>query len=167
MALGDSSSTYGAVLSGRVDSALLFPPQAFMAPKDGLNLIYEAPPSIEFMNTGLVTSKHYIDANRDVVRGMVRGVTDAVVRLKSDEAFYGEKMRVFNNQPDLSAEAVHEYWQATGALYNVPPRGSLAGGVLALSLYAERPPDPAMETLAREWLDMSLVDELYPPQASR
>jgi ABC-type nitrate/sulfonate/bicarbonate transport system substrate-binding protein len=167
MALGDSSSTYGAVLTGRVDSALLFPPQAFMAPKEGLNLLYEPPPSIEFMNTGLVTSQRYLSANRDVVRGMVKGVTDAVVRLKADEGFYGEKMRVFNNQPDLSAEAVREYWQGTGALFNVPPRGTLAGGVLALSLYAERPPDPAMEALAREWLDMSLVDELYPPGATR
>jgi ABC-type nitrate/sulfonate/bicarbonate transport system substrate-binding protein len=167
MALGDSASAYGALVAGRVDSGLLFAPHAFMAPKDGLNLIYEAPPSIEFMNTGLVTSKRYLAANRDVVRGMVKGVTDAMTRLKNDEAFYAEKLKTFNNFPDMSPEAIHEHWQGTGATYNIPPRGTLAGGVLALSLYAERPPDAQMEATAREWLDMSIVDELYPPGAGR
>ncbi len=163
LALGDSTSTYGAVVSGRVDSALLFPPQTFKAPRDGLNLVYTAPPNMEFMNTGLVTSKRYLAAHRDVVRGMVKGVTNAMIRLRDDEAFYAEKMKVFTNNPDLGPEAVREWWQATGALYNIPPRGTLAGGVLALSLYAERPPDAELEAIARAWLDMSLVDELYPP----
>jgi ABC-type nitrate/sulfonate/bicarbonate transport system substrate-binding protein len=167
MALGDSASTYGAVLAGRVDSALLFPPQSLRAPREGLTMIYEPPPSMEFMNTGVVTSKRYLAANRDIVRGMVKGITDAMVRLRSDEAFYGEKMRVFQSNPDLTPEAVHEFWQASGALYNVPPRGTLKGAVLALSLYAERPPDAQMEATAREWLDMSIVDELYPPGTNR
>jgi NitT/TauT family transport system substrate-binding protein len=163
MALGDSNSTYGAVVAGRVDSALLFPPHVFRAPKDGLNLIYQSPPSTQLMTTGLVTSKRYLAANRDVVRRMVKALTDTLVRLKSDEAFYGEKLRAFTNNPELTPEAVHEYWAITDRLFNVPPRGTLEGAVLALSLYAERPPDAELEAIARAWLDMSLVDELYPP----
>ena len=167
MALGDSASTYGALIAGRVDSALLFPPQSFAAKKESLNMVYEAPPSLDIMTTGLVTSKRYLAANRDVVRRMVKGITDAMVRMKADESFYGEELRKFTNNPSLGPESVHEYWELTDQLFNVPPRGSLAGGVLALSLYAERPPDAQMEATAREWLDMSIVDELYPPGASR
>jgi ABC-type nitrate/sulfonate/bicarbonate transport system substrate-binding protein len=167
MALGDSASTYGALIAGRVDSALLFPPQSFAAKKESLNMVYEAPPSLDIMTTGLVTSKRYLAANRDVVRRMVKGITDAMVRMKADESFYGEELRKFTNNPSLGPESVHEYWELTDQLFNVPPRGSLAGGVLALSLYAERPPDAQMEATAREWLDMSIVDELYPPAASR
>jgi len=49
----------------------------------------------------------------------------------------------------------------------VPPRGSREGALAALSLYAEEAANHNMEALAQRWLDMSIVDELYPPGATR
>jgi hypothetical protein len=49
----------------------------------------------------------------------------------------------------------------------VPPRGSLEGAVAALSLYAEEAANQNLEALAQRWLDMSIVNELYPPAPAR
>jgi ABC-type nitrate/sulfonate/bicarbonate transport system substrate-binding protein len=163
---GDSSSTYGALTTGRVESALLNSPLTFRARKDGLNLLYEAPPSMQMMNTGLVTSKRYLAANRDVARRMVQAIAEAMTRLKADEAFYGEQFNRFTSQ-SLEAESLREFWQQASQLYAVPPRGSHEGAVTALTLYAENAGTQNLDALAREWLDMSLVDELFPPGASR
>jgi hypothetical protein len=63
----------------------------------------------------------------------------------------------------MDPSTVHEYWQSAGELYAVPPRGSHEGAVAALSLYAEEAANENLDALATRWLDMSLVDELYPP----
>src|SRR5262245_3976660 len=161
-ALGDSAATRGAVLSGRVDAALMFSPDTFLMKREGLNLLYKAPRSMELMNTGLVTTKRYLAANRDVVRGIVKAITEAMERLKADEAFYGTMLGQFSNNSTLDADAVHEYWQSAAELYTVPPFGSHAGAVAALELYNEQVGSQNIEALADAWLDMSLVRELYP-----
>ncbi|HEY7066004.1 MAG TPA: ABC transporter substrate-binding protein [Chloroflexota bacterium] len=159
---GDAVSTLGALTSGRVDSALLFSPATFEAKKEGLNLLYQAPESLQLLNTALVTTQHHLAANRDVVRRMIKGITDAIVRLKADETFYGTELSKFT-ESTMDPSTVHEYWQSAGELYAVPPRGSHEGAVAALSLYAEEAANENLDALATRWLDMSLVDELYPP----
>ncbi|HLH20929.1 MAG TPA: ABC transporter substrate-binding protein [Chloroflexota bacterium] len=163
---GDAVSTLGALTAGRVDSALLFSPGTFEAKKQGLNLLYKAPASLQLLNTGLVSTQHYVAANRDVVRGMVRGITDAMVRLKADEAFYSAEISKFTDST-MDPATIHDYWVAAGELFAVPPRGSHEGAVAALNLYAEEATNENLDALAQRWLDMSIVDELYPPGASR
>jgi ABC-type nitrate/sulfonate/bicarbonate transport system substrate-binding protein len=163
---GDAVSTLGALTSGRVDSALLFSPATFEAKKQGLTQLYKAPASMQLLNTALVTTQRYLAANRDVVRRMVRGITDAMVRLKSDEAFYGTMLSNFTNAT-MDAATVHDFWLSAAELYAIPPRGSHEGAVAALSLYAEEAANENLEALARRWVDMSIVDELYPPGAAR
>src|SRR5581483_7986657 len=163
---GDAVSTLGALTSGRVDSALLFSPATFEAKKQGLTLLYKAPESLQLLNTALVTTQHYLAANRDVVRRMIRGITDTLVRLKTDESFYGTELNKFT-ESTMDPSTVHEYWQSAGELYAVPPRGSHEGAVAALGLYAEEAANENLEALAQRWLDMSIVDELYPPDQRR
>jgi len=166
LSTGDSVSTFGAVTSGRVDAALLFSPATFEAKKEGLTLLYEAGSSLPLLNTAIVTTQRYLGANRDVVRRMVRGITDAMTRLKADETFYGAQIGTFTGAT-MDPATVHEYWSAASNLYTVPPRGTHAGAVAALSLYAEEAANENLDALAQRWLDISIVDELYPSGASR
>jgi ABC-type nitrate/sulfonate/bicarbonate transport system substrate-binding protein len=163
---GDAVSTLGALTSGRVDSALLFSPATFEAKKQGLTMLYKAPPTMQLLNTGLVTTQHYLAANPDVVRRMVRAITDGMARMKADEAFYGAMLGKFT-ESTMDPATSHEYWLTAADVYAVPPRGSLEGAVAALSLYAEEAANQNLEALAQRWLDMSIVNELYPPAPAR
>jgi ABC-type nitrate/sulfonate/bicarbonate transport system substrate-binding protein len=163
---GDAVSTLGALTSGRVDAALLFSPATFEAKKQGLALLYKAPETMQLLNTALVTTQRYLSANREVVRRMVKAVTDGMVRLKADEAFYGTALSKFTDAT-MDPSTIHEYWLSAADLYAIPPRGSHEGAVAALSLYAEEAANENLEALAQRWLDMSIVNELYPPGASQ
>jgi ABC-type nitrate/sulfonate/bicarbonate transport system substrate-binding protein len=163
MSLGDSASTLGALLSGRIDAAVMFSPDTFIAKREGLDLIYKSPSSLQLVNTALVTTRRYLNANREVVVGMVKAVTDTLTRLKADREFYAAVREAFTGAP-VDPSQLQDYWQSAVELYSVPPRGTHEGAVAALSLYADRPPDAELETLARGWLEMSIVDQLYPPR---
>jgi len=163
--LGDSASTLGALLSGQLDAAVMYSPDTFVARREGLHLVYKAT-DVPMINTALVTTRHYLDANRPVVVGMVKAVTDTLARLKSDQAFYASAREQFTQQTIDPAE-VPEYWQAAAEVYSIPPRGTHEGAVTALRFYAETAGDQDLDALARNWLDMSIVDQLYPPGASR
>lgn len=163
---GDAVSTLGALTSGRVDSALLFSPATFEAKKQGLTMLYKAPATMQLLNTALVTTQRYLTANRDVVRRMVRAITDSMARLKADEAFYGTALSKFTDST-MDPAAIHEFWLTAADVYAVPPRGSHEGAVAALSLYAEEAANENLEALAQRWVDMSIVNELYPPGPAR
>jgi ABC-type nitrate/sulfonate/bicarbonate transport system substrate-binding protein len=162
---GDSAATFGAVTSGRVDAALLFPPDVFLADQKGLTPIYRAPKSMQLMNTGLVTTRHYLAAHRDIARGMVRAVTEAMRRLSDNEDFYAAELAKFT-QATVDPTLRTRYWRNAAELYTVPPRMGLEGAVTALTLYADQAGPQDLQALARAWLDASLVDELYPPGSS-
>jgi ABC-type nitrate/sulfonate/bicarbonate transport system substrate-binding protein len=163
---GDAVSTLGALTSGRVDSALLFSPATFEARKQGLNRLYKAPESMQLLNTALVTTQRYLSANRDVVRRMVKAITDGMTRMKADESFYGTALSKFT-EATMDPSTIHDYWLSAADLYAIPPRGTHEGALAALSLYAEEAANENLEALARRWVDMSIVDELYPPTTAR
>lgn len=163
---GAGPPTLGALVSGRVDAALLAGTARFEARTQGFTLVYKPPPSMQAVNTGLVTTRRYLDANRDVVRDMVQAITEVIARMQTDEAFYGAALSEFTKS-SLDAVLVREYWLATQELYTLPPRGTYEGALLALQLYVGEDQPQDVAPYARAWLDMSLVDELYPPPASR
>jgi ABC-type nitrate/sulfonate/bicarbonate transport system substrate-binding protein len=160
---GDSAATFGALISGRVDAALLFSPDVFMAEQRGFTRLYRAPRSMQLLNTGLVTTRNYLSAHRDVARGMVKAVTEAMLRLASDEEFYGAEAAKFS-QATIDPAMRTRYWRNAIELYTIPPRITLEGAVTALGLYSDEAGGKDLQTLARAWLDTSLVDELYPPR---
>jgi ABC-type nitrate/sulfonate/bicarbonate transport system substrate-binding protein len=164
LSLGDSASTLGALLSGRVDAALMYSPDYFVAKREGLDLVYKPPSTLHMLNTALVTTKRYVAANRPVVVAMVKAITETLQRLKADEAFYATAREKFTDST-LDPADLREYWQAAVDVYVVPPRGTHDGAVTALALYADQTGGQDLDAIARGWLDMSIVDELYPPRS--
>jgi hypothetical protein len=86
-----------------------------------------------------------------------------MLRLVSDEEFYGAEAAKLS-QSTIDPAMRTRYWRNAIELYTVPPRISLEGAVTALGLYSDEAGSKDLQTLARGWLDMSLVDELYPPR---
>jgi ABC-type nitrate/sulfonate/bicarbonate transport system substrate-binding protein len=164
LSLGDSASTLGALLSGRVDAALMYSPDTFVARREGLDLVYKPPSTLHMLNTAVVTTKRYLAANRPVVVSMVKAITETIQRLKTDEAFYATAREKFTDST-LDPADLREYWQAAAEVYAVPPRGTHDGAVTALALYAEQAGGQDLDAVARSWLDMSIVDELYPARS--
>ena len=115
------------------------------------------------VNTALVTTRRYLNANREVVVGMVKAITDTLARLKSGQAFYAAVREQFTGQT-IDPAQVPEHWQSAAELDSVPPRGTREGAVTALALYADRAGDQDLDALARGWLEMAIVDQLYPPR---
>jgi NitT/TauT family transport system substrate-binding protein len=160
---GSTEATLGAIMSGSetVAAALLTPPDTFRAQKQGLTLLFKAPPDVQMINTGVVTTRRYLNARRDVAIGVVKGITDAMVRLKDDETFFGEEIARFTAQkPDPAI--LRQEWQTAQALYTLPPRINREGALTSLRLYSAEAKNQDLEALATNWLDMSIVDALFP-----
>ena len=96
-----------------------------------------------------------------IVNRLLRAITDAMRRLSSDEDFYAAELAKFK-QSSLDLASRERYWHAAGELYTIPPRIGLDGAVTALALYADPASGQDLPALARAWVDLSLVDELYP-----
>jgi ABC-type nitrate/sulfonate/bicarbonate transport system substrate-binding protein len=163
---GAGPSTLGALFSGRVDAAMLAGTARFEARAQGFTLLYKAPPSMQAVNTGLVTTQRFLTAHRDIVRDMVKGISETISRLQADEAFYGAALSEFTKSA-LEPALIREYWLATAEHLSLPPRATHEGAVLALVLYLDEDHQQDVDALARRWIDMSIVDELYPSGVSR
>jgi ABC-type nitrate/sulfonate/bicarbonate transport system substrate-binding protein len=160
---GDNVTTLAATVSGRVDAAVLSFPYTAQAQKQGLAAIYEPPADFQFVAQGVTTTKRYLTAHHDIVKAVVKGVTDAMTRLKSDEAFYGQELKKYTGL-DVDQATLTDYWKTDSQTYTIPPVGSHKGAVTALSLYSDdaNMKDKNLDDIANRWLDTSILDELFP-----
>lgn len=160
---GDNVTTLAATVSGRVDAAVLSFPYTAQGQKQGLVPVYQPPASFQFVAQGVTTTKRYLTAHHDVVKNVVKGVADAMTRLKSDESFYGEELKKYTGL-DVDQATLAQYWKTDSQTYTIPPRGTHAGAVTALSLYSDdaNMQGKNLDDIANRWLDTSILDELFP-----
>ncbi len=160
---GDNVATLAATVSGRVQGAVLAFPYTAQGEKQGLVPIYKPPADFQFVAQGVVTTKRYETAHREIVKSVVRGVTRTMARLKSDEPFYAQELKRYTGL-DVDEATFQQYWQVDSQTYTIPPRGSHKGAVTALSLYADDAniKSESLDVIADRWIDTSIVDELFP-----
>ncbi|HEX6511667.1 MAG TPA: ABC transporter substrate-binding protein, partial [Chloroflexota bacterium] len=161
---GDTAATLAATLSGRVPASVLSFPYTAQGEKQGLVPIYKPPADFQFVAQGVVTTKHYLTAHRDIAKAVVKASTDAMTRLKSDEPFYAAELKKYA-MLDVDDATMQQYWQYDKENnYTIPPRGSHKGAVTALSLYADdaKVKSEDLDGMADRWLDTSILDELFP-----
>ena len=163
---GDNVTTLAATVSGRVDAAVLSFPYTAEAQKQGLAAIYEPPADFQFVAQGVATTKRYLTAHHDIVKAVVKGVADAMTRLKTDEAFYGQELKKYTGL-DVDQATLNDYWKTDSATYTIPPVGTHKGAVTALSLYSDdaNMKDKNLDDIANRWLDTSILNELFPAKS--
>jgi len=160
---GDNVTTLAAAVSGRVDGGVFSFPYTAQAQSQGLVLLYKAPPDFNFVAQGVVTTKRYETAHHDLVKAVVKGVSDAMSRLKSDSAFYATELKKYTGL-NVDDATLQQYWKTDSETYTIPPRGTHKGAVTALSLYADTANinGQSLDQIADRWLDTSILDELFP-----
>ncbi len=159
---GDNTATLAGLVAGKIDAGVLTFPFTGEAQRNGMTLLYKPPEDLEFISQGIATTRRYEAAHRDVVKAVVKAVTDTMSRLKEDSGFYTAELKKYTGL-NLDEAAFQQYWKTDGASYAIPPRGSHKGAVTALSLYADDANIKSnLDQIADKWLDTSIVDELYP-----
>lgn len=163
LATGDNTATLAALVAGKVDSAVLTFPLTSEAQRNGMTLLYKPPDDLELISQGVATTKRYQAAHRDIVKSVVKAAADSMARLKSDSAFYTAELKKYTGL-NLDDATFQKYWKTDSESYAIPPRGSHKGAVTALSLYADDAniKGQNLDQLADRWIDMSVVDELFP-----
>ncbi|MFI5267626.1 MAG: ABC transporter substrate-binding protein [Chloroflexota bacterium] len=160
---GDNTASLAGAIAGKIDSAVLTFPFTGEAQRQGLNLVYKPPDDLEFISQGVATTKRYETAHRDIVKSVVKAVTDSMSRLKSDSTFYTAELKKYTGL-NLDDATFQQYWKSDGASYTIPPRGTHKGAVTALSLYADDAniKGQSIDQIADRWIEPSIVDELFP-----
>ncbi|HVA25869.1 MAG TPA: ABC transporter substrate-binding protein [Chloroflexota bacterium] len=158
---GADTVTIAALVAGRVDAAVLNFPGYLQAQQRGMKLLYKPPAGLRFVSQGIATSGPYLAQHRDIMRNVVKSVVDSMTRMKSDSNFYAAELNKYTGL-SLDPAAVQTYWKTDTASYNIPPRSDHQSAVAALSLYSDTSRGQNLDAIANRWLDMSIVNELYP-----
>jgi ABC-type nitrate/sulfonate/bicarbonate transport system substrate-binding protein len=159
--ISSAATTVGALVSGRVDAAVLSPPLTAEVENQGMRLLYAPPDDVRFIVQAIITSRRYLSSHPAVVRGVVAAAVKAMKRLQEDRAFYAAELARFTNL-HVAGEKLQQYWTTARREYNIPPLATHADAVTALSLYSDAARNVDLNSLATRWLDMSIVNELYP-----
>jgi ABC-type nitrate/sulfonate/bicarbonate transport system substrate-binding protein len=121
--IANASATLAALVAGRVAAAVLSPPNTFQAKQQGMRLLYDAPPSAQLIMQSIVTTQSYLQAHPAVVTGVIKAVVQAMEKLRSDKAFYGQELARYTNL-HLTPAQLTEYWNSDRQTYTRPRRST-------------------------------------------
>jgi ABC-type nitrate/sulfonate/bicarbonate transport system substrate-binding protein len=84
--VGGVPDRLGALLTGRIEAAVLVSPSMFIAQKKGMNILADVSKlGLPFQYTGVATSRRFIKDQPDTVRRYVRSQIEAVQRIYTDK----------------------------------------------------------------------------------
>jgi NitT/TauT family transport system substrate-binding protein len=147
-----------ALKAGSVDGALLSPPLTALARDAGFRaLITPQNLVIPYQQTGIATTKEFIDKNRDMVRRFVKAMVEAVHYYKTHKE---ESLAVVakNLKTNDRAALEESYQEFAVKLHPRKPYPTLEG--LALILDAQRTKNTPASARPEDFVDMSFVKEL-------
>jgi ABC-type nitrate/sulfonate/bicarbonate transport system substrate-binding protein len=124
--VGSVAAQLAALSKHLVDAAVFDPPNDVVAERAGAHLLVRvADLGIPYQAAGLVTSRGYIRAHADVVARVVRAMTEAVHRFKTDRAFSEDVMaRYLKNGDPVVVNAAYD---AYAGVFSQVPAPSKAG----------------------------------------
>ena len=147
-----------ALKAGSIDGALLSPPLPAVAREAGFrDLVTPQNLGIPYQQTGVATTKDFIDKNRDTVRKVVKSMIDAVHFYKTHKE--ESLMIIARNLKTNDRAALEESYQEF-ALKLTPrkPYPTIEG--MALILDSQRTKNTPASVRAEDFVDMSFVKEL-------
>ncbi|HWH78627.1 MAG TPA: ABC transporter substrate-binding protein [Candidatus Binatus sp.] len=147
-----------ALKAGSVDGALLSPPLTALARDAGFReLITPQNLVIPYQQTGVATTKEYIEKNRDSVRRFVKAMVEALHYYKSrkEESLAVVAKNLKTNDRVALEESYREF---AVKLHPRKPYPTVEG--IALILDSQRTKNTPASVRAEDYLDMSFVKEL-------
>ena len=124
--VGSVAAQIAALSKHLVDAAVFDPPNDVVAVRAGAHvLVRVADLGVPYQAAGLVTSREYVAAHRDLVARVVRAMTEGVHRIKTDRIFTEDVMARYlkNNDPVVVNAAYDSY----APVFSQVPQPSRAG----------------------------------------
>jgi ABC-type nitrate/sulfonate/bicarbonate transport system substrate-binding protein len=106
--LSATQDDYAALLAGQVDAAVLSPPFDLQAEAQGFREIAFLGGNLQVPYTGLATSTEYLQAHRDVVVGVIRGMLDAEDWIRAHPAESATHIQQYLNVAPEIAQAAYQ-----------------------------------------------------------
>jgi NitT/TauT family transport system substrate-binding protein len=161
MQVGSGPERLNALMTGRVNAAVINPPSSFIAEKRGLAVIADvAQMGLVFQHTGVGTTRRFIREHSDVVRRYVRAHVEAVHRMWTDKEATVKALGHYMGS-GVEREILQKTYEnvLSEAFYPKKQYPSLEGLKTVLDDIAER--DPRAKTAKPEqFVDFTFIKEL-------
>jgi NitT/TauT family transport system substrate-binding protein len=159
--VGGVPDRMGAVLTGRIEAAVLVPPSMFIAQKKGLNILADVSKlGLTFQHTGVATSRRFIKEQPDTVKRYVRSQVEAVNRIHTDkETSLKVLTKYFGGK--VERDILERSWELliNENYLSKKQYPSLEGFKLILSSLAEKNPK-ARTAKPEDFADLRFINEL-------
>jgi len=146
------------LVAGKIDASFFNSSAAPLARKAGLtDLLQIGDLGVEVQGNGLATSRSFIQSNREIVKGAVKGYVEAIHFIygnkKETQKVFAKFMR--NNDPEFLENAYQHY------IKTIPkkPYPTLKGIQFLLDMLAPQMPQ-AKSAKAEQFVDLSFLQEL-------
>ena len=159
--VGGVPDRLGALLTGRIEAAVLVPPSMFIAQKKGLNILADvAKLGLPFQYTGIATSRRFIKEQPDTVKRYARSQLEAVHRIQTDkETSLKVLTKYFGGR--VERDILEKSWEllTDGNMLSKKQYPSLEGLKFILAPLAEKNPK-ARAANPEDFVDLSFIKEL-------
>src|ERR1700746_3487799 len=159
--VGGVPDRLGALLTGKIEAAVLVPPSMFIGQKKGLSILADVSKlGLPFQYTGVATSRRFIREHPDPVRRYARSQLESVHRIYTDkETSLKVLTKYFRGKID--GEILEKSWEllVNGNLLPKKQYPSLEGFKFILAPLAEKNPK-AKSAKPEDFADLSFIEDL-------
>lgn len=159
--VGGVPDRLGALLTGRIEAAVLVPPSMFIAQKNGLSILADVSKlGLPFQYTGVATSRRFIREHAEIIRSYARSQLEAVHRIYTDkETALKVLTKYFGGR--VERDILEKSWELLidGNMLAKKQYPSLEGLKFILAPLAEKNPK-AKAAKPEDFTDFSFVQEL-------
>jgi len=159
--VGGVPDRLGALLTGKIEAAVLVPPSMFIAQKKGLSILADVSKlGLPFQYTGVATSRRFIREHPDTVRRYARSQLEAVHRIYTDKE---TSLKVLTKyfRGNVERDILEKSWGllVDGNLLPKKQYPTLEGLKSILAPLAEKNPK-AKAARPEDFADLSFIEEL-------
>ena len=159
--VGGVPDRLGALLTGKIEAAVLVPPSMFIGQKKGLSILADVSKlGLPFQYTGVATSRRFIREHPDTVRRYARSQLEAVHRIYTDKE---TSLKVLTKyfRGNVERDILEKSWGllVDGNLFPKKQYPTLEGLKSILAPLAEKNPK-AKAAKPEDFADLSFIEEL-------
>ena len=156
--LGDQISIVAALREGRIDGMTMSPPVSRWARSLGFKeLVDFSNLDVDFQLAGLVSTRSYVAAHEDVIRGLTKACWEAVRLCKLDRKCSFAALRRYTEMED--EEALERAYHVFSKVFPDPPYPNVKGIQAVIDAIAATDPR-AREASPEDFIDLRFVHEL-------